>query len=137
MTEHAIYDRNLCEAYTEELAVYTEILTHLDRTPEPGSDPQYGEGWVQVLDAGMAKIGALETVIASDKEAWDLAGRRSSPPLKSAMEKLADTIQQLMRRIEGGADLLQKRREMLRPELNQVLRAHQMRRAYQEAKVSG
>jgi hypothetical protein len=128
VTEHDM-ELVLRDAYREQEACYDRALrcirslaTVFDLT----ADEERLNAYVQLLD----EVATIENRIAPVKEQWQRVGRKPGPELSAQLERVTGLLEQLRTMTEQLEQAALKQRSELAPELDQMARGQQMRRAY-------
>lgn len=114
---------NEAECYEHAAAVVERLEAQL----AAGGD---GEALVRELHGWLAKTAAIQSSTAPARQAWQAAGARPGPELRSILDRVGGLLQRLMALVQAVERNAQVRRDQLLPELDAVVRGHRMQRAY-------
>ena len=123
--EQELHSALLNEAECYERAV--AVVERLDAQLAAGGD---GEALVRELHGWLEKTAAIQSTTAPARQAWQAAGERSGPELRSILDRVAGLLQRLMAMVQAVERTAQARRDQLLPELDNVVRGQRMQRAY-------
>jgi hypothetical protein len=122
-------------AFQQQADVYAEALTLADdllTAWEPGIDPGPP---LQHISGLMAQIASSNAAFAQHRLQWQQSGRKPEPKLQSTMQSVTQLIERLADRIRALERLASTYKDQLIPELDNMVRARQMQRAYATAGV--
>jgi hypothetical protein len=122
-------------AFQQQADVYAEALTLADdllAAWQPGIDPG---PVLQKIGAFMAQIASSNAAIAQQRLQWQQSGRKPEPKLQSTMQSVTQLIERLANRIRELEHRASTYKDQLIPELDNLVRARQMQRAYATAGV--
>jgi len=126
----------LSAAFQQQAAIYTEALSvaeELLSAWQPGIDPGPA---LKKISGLMARIANGNAMIAQKRQQWQHSGRKPEPSLQSAMQSVTQLIERLADRIRTLECLASAYKDRLIPELDSIVRARQMQKAYATAGVS-
>jgi outer membrane murein-binding lipoprotein Lpp len=112
----------LADTYRAEADCYARAVALLDQAD---ADPQLSH-----LAAILAEVAALEGQIAPSKAAWQKLAQPPGPPLRQAVDELAELLRTLNARVEALATEVEQRKRALAPQVHEVVRFQQMQQAY-------
>lgn len=120
----------LCDAYREEIAIYTralktanEITRCLDtRTPH--------DAMLADLLAALGAVGVIEERTADARQAWQSSGCKPGPQLQALLDHAAQVITELAGLVRQAEEVAAARKAWLAPQLDASSRGRQMQRAY-------
>ena len=121
-------EQALAEQYDLQNKNYHEAAALLATTKIKTTD-DYDVVSVQ-LQKVVSKISEQEARLAGLREQWNNTGGRPSDHLQETMNNVATSLRTTISLIDEAAQRMQKSKERLRPELNEVAKQAKMRSAY-------
>jgi hypothetical protein len=118
--------RRQLDCYARADAIAREMADGLAR----GEDPT---ARLQSLNAALEEVASVEAGLAPVKELWQRQGYQPGPQLRSLRQRLQAAAQGLAERVAAAQHQAEARRELLRPQLDELARVRKMQRAYRTA----
>lgn len=118
-------------AYRAEAAIYMQAL-RLAEQWFSGS-PEAGEPVLARITELLAEVQGIEDRLTLVKTQWRYRGCNPSGALADTLSEVADLIRKLQAQLDRVRQQTQQHKDELAPELDDVIRSQQMRRAYGDA----
>jgi len=130
MTHAATPEAVLCSAYRDQAERYRQAGALAESLPaliRSGDDHSEGLGRVMAL---LAEVAAIEERVRPLKEQWTRGGSTPGPELRAVLTEATQLIQRLAQSLAAAEQEAAARHERLVPQVDAVIRARAMRRAY-------
>ena len=121
-------ERVLCEAYREEIDLYTQAVALCDCHR---SAAEAVDGWLPTLVALFDRIAAVEARMAAAKGEWKRHGHAPGGELASCLRRMGELLRSLAAAVDRVIADLQARRQQLPAKLEALARSQRVQQAYQ------
>jgi hypothetical protein len=120
----------LCDSYRRQALCYRqslELAVAIQSALEQGQEVQRE---LEALAVSMQEISKTEAETKEARQTWDRSGKKPGSELQSLLGEVAHLIRELLARIGEAEKHAQLQADRLGPQLDQLIRSQQMRRAY-------
>ena len=121
---------SLEQAYIELAGLYENALTVSTALPAAFDAGAHADGELQQLAEIMSRISRVEQDLAPLKQQWQAAGQRSTPALRSSVNRVRKSLVALIASISSAEQYAQAARGKLTPRLSAETISQRMRAAY-------
>ncbi|MBX9681641.1 MAG: hypothetical protein K2X38_23030 [Gemmataceae bacterium] len=123
-------ESTLADAYSEEIAIYGDVLESVRRRPSMDETANGDQSWLATMTEGLDRIANVEKRIAETKAAWQRMDARPGSLLSDRLMRVAELIRQISAEIGYAAADAEAKKRRLMPEMETMAKAHRMQRAY-------
>jgi hypothetical protein len=127
----------LCDSYRQQATCYRQSLELAAAIQSAMEQGQQAQSELEALAASMQEVSNIEAETKEARQIWERSGKKPGSELQTALAEVAYLIQELLARIGDAEKHAQLQADRLAPQLDQLIRSQQMRRAYGGIMVRG
>jgi uncharacterized membrane protein YccC len=120
----------LTRIYQKELQHYVQALAAAREVSLALAQGRNTEACLERLSAPLDEVARLEREIVTAKQICQQSGRQAGPELREVLNRLTGVIEELVPLVGSLEREAETQKSRLAPELDSVVRAQQMQRAY-------